>query len=268
MEFRPSVRATFPMLARLQSFRVFLYCDVRIGWVSCVLHTTASKMESTHHVRWSYMSDLSVNFEPQPSGSDNPDKRDSDPMNRGPQSSNVAVVDPNDFAFMQRLAAGDEEAMTRLIERHGQMLARLVGRLMAWSPDHEDVFQDVLLVIWQKANNYRGTGSLEGWLRTLAANRCYNHLRRQNSFRQLLANFFDSQRSKFKPEKPSESAAIENALKELTAKERTVIVLYYLEEMSGEEVAVALGIRTESLHVRLHRARQKLKSLLSAKGEL
>ena len=44
--------------------------------------------------------------------------------------------------------------------------------------------------------------------------------------------------------------------------DRTALVLFYLEEMSGEEVAAHLGIKTKSLHVRLHRARKKLKSIL------
>jgi RNA polymerase sigma-70 factor (ECF subfamily) len=158
--------------------------------------------------------------------------------------------------------------MRELIGRHGEMLARLVGRLTAWSADHEDVFQELLLKIWQKAGSYRGAGSLEGWLRRMAVNLCHNHLRRQNSIRQMLTRFVDFQRNDQQVESSAEpSSRLQKALRKLNGNDRTVLVLYYLEEMSGEEVADALGIKTESVHVRLHRARQKLKSILSTKGD-
>ena len=211
------------------------------------------------------MSDISVNLEPSRKASAN---RVETPPDFANSQSGEKVLDSEGLALMRRLGSGDESALTELIELHGQMLARLVGRLTAWNSDHEDVFQEVLLQIWQKANSYRGTGPLEGWLRRLAVNRCRNHLRRQNSFRKLLANWFEQNRKQVTDATADEpSSKIQNALAELSLNERTVLVLYYLEEMSGAEAATALGIKTESFHVRLHRARRKLKSVLVAKGE-
>ena len=70
----------------------------------------------------------------------------------------------DDGQLMVRLRQGDQAAMCELLNRHGEMLARLVGRLTAWHADREDILQEVLLSIWQKSGSYRGEGSLEGWI--------------------------------------------------------------------------------------------------------
>ena len=59
---------------------------------------------------------------------------------------------------------------------------------------------------------------------------------------------------------------MEIALAKLSPSDRLLLVLYYLEEMSGDEVASSMGVKLETLHVRLHRARQKLKTILTSEG--
>lgn len=184
----------------------------------------------------------------------------------------ISVPYTVELELMQRLAAGQESAMHQLLEQHGDMLSRLIGRLTAWSDDRDDVLQEVLLSIWKKAKAYRGKGALEGWLRKLATNQCYNHLRRQKSLQNLLVVFFDSKKNSenelySQTQKTNEpSTAMQEALKQLSVNERSVIVLFYLEEMTGDEVAETLGIKIDAVHVRLHRARKKLKSLLTQAG--
>lgn len=174
----------------------------------------------------------------------------------------------DELALMKRLSEGDETAMNLLIDCHGNALARLVGRLTAWSADHEDVFQEVLLHIWLKAGTFRGQGPLGGWLRRLAINRCHNHLRQQDSIKRKLATLFEkkiaSKSMETRHVSVEKSGPMQTALAKLPANERTALVLYYLEEMSGDEVALELGIKLETLHVRLHRARKKLKGILES----
>ena len=58
---------------------------------------------------------------------------------------------------------------------------------------------------------------------------------------------------------------LEDGLKQLKHADRMILVLYYLEEIPGDEVARMLSISEPSMHVRLHRARKRLKPLLSGK---
>jgi RNA polymerase sigma-70 factor (ECF subfamily) len=225
-------------------------------------------LDSTRPVGWSSMSDISVKIERSPEDPPDRARMDVDATHREPAVGKREKGQSPESHLMQRLAGGDEAAMLDLLELHGEMLARLVGRLTAWEADHEDVFQEVLLKIWQKASSYRGMGSLEGWLRRLAINRCYNHQRRKKSLRSMLAKFVELRPNVHSREGSHEpSSAMRDALRQLSANDRAVLVLYYLEEMSGEEVASSLGIKAKSLHVRLHRARKKLKAILSAESD-
>lgn len=169
-----------------------------------------------------------------------------------------------DARLMRRLASGDDSAMQELIAAHGEGLARLIGRMTAWSGSQDDLLQEVLLSVWQQADSYRGDGPLAGWLRTVAVNRCRNHRRHLLSLRRLL----DSARAMLRNTEATPDLTIEAteltqyALAKLTHDDRTLIVLFYLEELPGNEVAGLLKIKPESLHVRLHRARAKLKTII------
>ncbi len=182
------------------------------------------------------------------------------------ESGDTPHAESTDLSLMKRLANNDSDAMTRLLEEYGEWLARLIGRLLAWAPDHEDVFQEVLIQVWQKAKTYHGQGSLQGWLRKIATNRCRNHQRWQNTFRSFLIGLLDFKTNE-RPQPNSGpnkeidlSTPIQTALTRLPTKDREVLVLYYLEESTTAEIAQCLGIKTDSVHSRLSRAREKLKT--------
>ena len=178
-------------------------------------------------------------------------------------------------SLMKRIAARDEAAICELLELHGEMLARLVGRLLVWHSDCDDVLQEVLLSVWQRAGSYRGQGSLEGWLKKIALNRCRNHFRALSAVQRKLERFsiLIGKRETDQPtpstfsNKDDGQTPLMLALRKLDGKDRTAIVLFYLEEMPGEEVAASLGIKLETFHVRLHRARKKLKRLIEKENE-
>lgn len=160
--------------------------------------------------------------------------------------------------------------MNVLVHRFGPRLHRLVCRLTGWSGDSDDILQEVFLAAWRKAGAFRGNGSLEGWLRRLAVNRCRNHHRARAAFARMLGRA--ASRSKTATvNRPSQEEPdldeLRAALAKLKGPDRAVLVLFYLEELSGEQVAEALGVRLEAVHVRLHRARCRLRELLQAGDE-
>ncbi|MAT72133.1 MAG: hypothetical protein CMJ58_21715 [Planctomycetaceae bacterium] len=170
------------------------------------------------------------------------------------------------LALMQRLAAGDESAMSELVATHGPVLHRLVGRLSGWAADADDLLQDVLITAWRKASRYRGSGSLEGWLRRLAVNRCHSRLRAISQLKRRFASSPDLHAVAVEEAHVAtdREEALAAALAKLRQADRSVLVLYYMEELTGEEVAAALGIQVGALHARLSRARGRLRELMEA----
>ena len=164
-----------------------------------------------------------------------------------------------------RLASGDEDAMRDFIERFGPMVKRMVHRLTAFSPDTDDLVQDVFLKAWTHALTYDGVGPLEAWLRRIAVNHCRNHRRARGAFQRLLHGWFERHSDSIghtleaRQSDSRTESVVQFALSKLNPNDRTALVLFYMEGLSGKESASAMNISTEAFHVRLHRARAKFR---------
>lgn len=175
---------------------------------------------------------------------------------------------------MARIAAGDEAAFQALVEEHAPRLLRLIGRLTAWHADREDLLQETLLTVWEKSHRYDERGTLAGWLTQIALNRVKNRFRALGRLRRCLEGFAYGQLQHMTPSQPAPlpitpstpleeaDTPLAEALAEMSVADRSLIVLYYLEELPAEEIARLEGIRVDALHVRLSRARNRLKQRL------
>ena len=172
-----------------------------------------------------------------------------------------------DTTLAQRLALGEAEAFEQLVALYQPRVSRLAFRLLGWNGDVEDVVQDVFVAALSKGKTFRGDSSLWTWLTAVTLNLCRSRLRRVALIRRLTAGLL-------RPEKREGSAAdaglvedetssrVRSAVAALPPRDREVIVLYYLEERPVAEISQLVGITTNTVDVRLHRARRKLKDLL------
>jgi RNA polymerase sigma-70 factor (ECF subfamily) len=182
----------------------------------------------------------------------------------------VVPPKPHDEAeWMKQVAAGDERAITNLLEHFQPGIRLLVGRLTAWSPDVDDLTQEVFLKAWQKAAQFNRQISLQNWLYTIAVNQCRNHRRSLHRWWKLLDGFFEHKRSdqtstSAVPQEQSEAwNELQQALLQLKAVDRELLVLSYMEEKSTAEITQILAISENSYYVRLHRAKERLAQQLN-----
>jgi RNA polymerase sigma-70 factor (ECF subfamily) len=177
----------------------------------------------------------------------------------------VAPPKPDDEAeWMKQVAAGDERAITNLLEQFQPGIRLLVGRLTAWSPDVDDLTQEVFLKAWQKAAQFNRQISLQNWLYTIAVNQCRNHRRSLLRWWKLLDGFFEHTRfaqtstAAVHQEQSEAWIELQQALLQLKATDRELLVLTYMEEKSTAEITQILAISENSYYVRLHRAKERL----------
>ncbi len=167
-----------------------------------------------------------------------------------------------------RVASGDAAAFARLVDAHRDRVTRLAYRLIGWGDDAEDVVQDVFLSALKHIGRFRGSCGLSAWLTTITVNTCRSRWRR----RLVRTRFFETRRSpsEVQPHGTPDTAfmdretfaGVREAVKSLPARDREVIVLRYLEEMSPAEVGQVLGLSTSAVAVRLSRAKKRLKRQL------
>jgi len=170
-------------------------------------------------------------------------------------------ADSSDPRLIERFREGEPAALDEVIERYQLDVTRTVRRLLGWRGDVEDVVQEVFLAALRRHRTFRGQSSLKTWLIAIAIRRCRSQRRR----------FWKSWLLPQREESPADESIqrdevaeqVRIAVRKLGTKEREVVVLYYLEELSVAEVAKILGISEGAIDVRLHRARKKLKEMLS-----
>jgi RNA polymerase sigma-70 factor (ECF subfamily) len=160
------------------------------------------------------------------------------------------------------------DAFDAFVAAQEPRVRRLAYRLLGWRGEVDDVVQDVFLAALKRLETFRGDSDVSTWLAAVTINRCRTYQRRQL----LRLKWF--RRRQHDENKSAASAAdaqtlrdetnhrVREAIAALRAKDREVIVLFYLEELSIAEMAKLLGAANNAIEVRLHRARQRLKELL------
>jgi RNA polymerase sigma factor (sigma-70 family) len=154
------------------------------------------------------------------------------------------------FALLERVRAGDREALERLMARHVGPLRRWIsGRLPRWArdlADTDDLVQDTLLRTFSKMEDFepRNVGALQAYLRQAVLNRVRDELRRKGRAPAMVD--LDDVRLEAR-ESPLEEAIgreaidrYETALARLRPEERETIIARVEMDYSYEEMAQAL----------------------------
>jgi RNA polymerase sigma-70 factor (ECF subfamily) len=165
-----------------------------------------------------------------------------------------------------------------MVRAYGGRLLSLARRILSCPEEAKDVVQETFLAAFQSLDRFREEAKLSTWLSRIAVNHCLMRLRtrRRKPEQQL-----DELLPKFQPDGHSVQPAVpwdvsvdteverrevfslvRSAIDELPDNYRTVLLLRDIEELTTEEAAGILGITTNTVKVRLHRARQALRTLL------
>ena len=166
------------------------------------------------------------------------------------------------------LPARQPDALEELVREHHQAVTRLAHRLLGWRGDVEDVVHDVFLAAFKKFDRFRGEASEWTWLAAITINRCRSQRRRDLlRFRWLSRRDVIRQAASGDRVEVDETAKrVRDAVAKLSPRDRELIVLHYLEQLPIRELSKLIGSSEKTLHVQLHRARQRLKKLLPDEG--
>lgn len=170
-------------------------------------------------------------------------------------------------------SAGSKQEFDDIYDKFHKKICRYLARLVG-EADSEDGTQEVFLKVSAGLNDFRGDSSLSTWIYRIATNTALDHLRRTSPITTELSSV-DTEREevtlRFRGEIPlidqqlvrkEMNTCIRNVIKNLPEEYRTVIVLRELEEFKNNEIAEILQVSLDTVKIRLHRARAKLKKEL------
>ena len=183
-----------------------------------------------------------------------------------------------DADLLARLRAGDEVAFAGLARRDSGKLLAVARRILRSEDEAQDAVQDGLFSAFRNLERFEGNARLSTWLHRIVVNAALMRLRskkrrREDSIEELLPAFAEdghhlSAVQSFRGEAEDEiasaelSAIVRAAIDELPDGYRIVRMLRDVEGLDTAETAAALGIGPDATKMRLHRARQALRTLL------
>ena len=163
----------------------------------------------------------------------------------------------DEMELVRRFKAGQTEAFDQIVQRHFEPIGRLVARLLAWRGDVHDVVQETFLVAFEKLPQFEGRSQLRTWLSTIALRTARRSLRmRRIQFWKSDVEVAFSPQCEIEHRERAEK--VRAAVRSLGESLREVVVLHYLEGESIQATAEMLGLRVNTVEVRLHRARKLL----------
>ena len=179
-------------------------------------------------------------------------------------------MNTNDVDLIQRTLDGDQDAFTQLVSKYQKWVHALVWRKIGDFHIAEELTQDVFLKVYKRLSTLKRPDHFPSWLYVIATRRCIAWLRKKRLSTKSLDAMSTAQLEALcyaqYERNCSDAVAIEHQrelvkrlLKKLPESERTVVTLYYLAEMSGEEISQFLGVSPNTVRSRLHRARKRLK---------
>lgn len=182
-----------------------------------------------------------------------------------------------DIEIIDLVLAGNQPAYADLVKIHQRYVFTLAMRFTRSREDAEEVAQDTFVKAYRSLGNYQRSAKFSTWLYTIVYHTAMTHLRKkrvstssidddENSI-QLESYSIDDQSS---VEKKSRSFYVNQAIGMLLPDDATIITLFYQGEQSLEEIANVMGMEANTIKVKLHRARHRLKERLEQllKGEV
>lgn len=175
-----------------------------------------------------------------------------------------------DMRDIRATLAGDGEAYGRIVRKHQNAIAQRMWRFTRDRNELAELVQDVFVQAYLGLRGFRGTAPLEHWLTRIATRVGYRFwkARSRRAERTVPLQDWDALVSEDRAIEASEAAELlHELLAALPPRDRLVLTLLYLEELSVEQAAERTGWSRSMVKVQAFRARKKLRALLEKANE-
>jgi RNA polymerase sigma-70 factor (ECF subfamily) len=174
-----------------------------------------------------------------------------------------------DLKLARAAAAGDAESFEKLYRQYYKRVYSLCLRMLGNPAQAEDITQDVFLQVYRKIGGFRGDSAFTTWLHSLAVNQVLMHFRKrgvkleQTGDEAVLSEVIETPLQSTKRISMIDRLALDKAISQLPPGYRTAFVLHDVEGYEHEEIAKMLGVSVGTSKSQLHKARMRLRELLS-----
>jgi len=174
-------------------------------------------------------------------------------------------------SLVGRIAAGDRHAFEALYRAYFPRLARFLNRMTRSSTLIEEIINDTLLVVWQKAGTFDGSSKVSTWIFAIAYRRACKALNAQDEPVEAPDDEqagLDADRPEWQFEQLRLAQAVDAALASLPLAQRTAFQLTFYHDMAYTDIADIMECPVNTIKTRLFHARKRLALLLEGQLEV
>jgi len=187
------------------------------------------------------------------------------------------MKDLTDFEIIESVKRGNQSDFSILINRYKNKAFSLLNRMLKDEMEAEEVLQDCFLKAYKGLESFKQESKFSTWFYKIVYNTALTKLSlKKRKVEKEMSSIDDhldlkSEIDSYESEKKDLSIFVNEMVAKLPAKYSTIINMFYLDEMSCEEISQVIGISIANVKVMLHRSRTALKDILLKKsyvGEL
>ena len=184
-------------------------------------------------------------------------------------------MDDPDRALVEAVLANRPGAFERLVREYQGLCWHVIQRMVRHPEDTRELCQEAFLRVHRYLHQYRFDSPLKSWVGQVAYSVARRHLERKRvplaevaddeDGLSLLDNLGDGTDLQAEHAGAEEERELHAAIEALSPLQRTILTLYYLEELPIGEIASITGIAEGSIKSHLFRSRQKLREMLESR---
>jgi RNA polymerase sigma-70 factor (ECF subfamily) len=172
-----------------------------------------------------------------------------------------------DIYYIEKVKAGQSNYFSYIVEKYQDIVYSIALKVVKNSNDAEEMAQESFIKAYKSISSFKGSAKFSTWLYRITYNTCISELRKRKIHYTSTDDVeIEDESTEINldgiPEE-NRAKAIKEAMNQLPEEEYTLILLYYFEEQSIEEISKVTKLSESNTKVKLYRARKKLYSILS-----
>ncbi len=170
------------------------------------------------------------------------------------------ITQQDEFVLIDRILAGDKQAYAVLVDRYKSYAFTIAFKILDNRAEAEEAAQDSFIKAFHYLKGFNRKAKFSTWLYRIVFNTAISYKRKDKQVFQSIENSIVeySEQADKDMEREDKQVFVAQAMDKLNEADKLAIQLFYIQEFSLDEVAELMGQPTNTIKVRIHRARQRL----------
>lgn len=180
----------------------------------------------------------------------------------------------NDNEIVEKVLAGSTEYYRELVLRYQQKVFSIALKISHNQKDAEDIVQEIFIQVYKSLSSFKHNSSFSTWIYRIAVNKCLDWKRKhKNQLSEINLTNEDFELRKSSNLLPDELFLLKNnkediniLLDKIPLVYKNVLILYYYQDLSYNDIAINLNISKKTVESRLYRGKKLLRQIAKEEG--